>query len=186
MSLLKKGNLQELGEYLRKGANVDYQGVYEQSLLYVASWNGHIDVVRKLLDAGADVGKPSKYGVTPLHVSSHNGEKEVVKLLLENGADVAATDFYGDTPLHHAAVRSHNNDVIDLLVTGGSDDDKRNNRGETPLATAVELSNIAGIRQLVPVTKDSASLSRAYKFAVAKKDNDLVQLIREQEAFRGK
>ena len=59
------------------------------SSLYVASFNGHVEVIKLLLSYGADINdKRSDNGISSLFVASENGHVEVVKLLLSHGADV--------------------------------------------------------------------------------------------------
>jgi ankyrin repeat protein len=56
--------------------------------LYVASQNGHVEVVRLLIDAGALISQANNNGVTPLSVASAIGHVEVVRLLIDAGAMV--------------------------------------------------------------------------------------------------
>mmetsp|Transcript_34986 Transcript_34986/g.77147 ORF Transcript_34986/g.77147 Transcript_34986/m.77147 type:complete len:107 (-) Transcript_34986:16-336(-) len=59
----------------------------------MASYQGHLEVVRLLLEKGADTEAPGQDQATALHVASDQGHLEVVQLLL-------------DTPSHRLAWRS--------------------------------------------------------------------------------
>ena len=69
--------------------------------LYIASQNGHLEVVRLLIDAGADKDKARTDGATPLYIACQNGHLEVVRLLIDAGADKdKATTEWNNTTLH--------------------------------------------------------------------------------------
>ena len=55
--------------------------------LYVASWKGHGDVVRRLLTAGAQADRYHRDRATPLFVAAQEGHSAVVSVLLTAGAD---------------------------------------------------------------------------------------------------
>ena len=61
----------------QEGADV---GAYNNQALYLASNNGHLEVVRLLLDKGADVSACNNYA---LYLASRYGHLEVVELLKE-------------------------------------------------------------------------------------------------------
>ena len=63
--------------------------------LHLASYSGHLAVVRTLLDHGADVAAKAEFGGTSLHKASERGHPAVVQTLLDHGADVAARDNVG-------------------------------------------------------------------------------------------
>jgi ankyrin repeat protein len=86
--------------------------------LFIASSNGHIEVVKELLDSGANIEEKDNLGWTPLiwgiflqllnhfklfiyflFIASFNGHIKVVKELLERGANIEEKDNYGNTPL---------------------------------------------------------------------------------------
>ena len=68
---------------LGAGASVDQANNDGDTSLYIASQNGHVEVVRALVEAGASVDQANNDGRTPLFMASQNGHVEVVKALLE-------------------------------------------------------------------------------------------------------
>jgi ankyrin repeat protein len=74
---------------LKEGADVNKANNDGTSPLFVASCNGHCDVVEALLCGGADVNKARNDGMTPLIMASCNGHCDVVEALLRGGADVS-------------------------------------------------------------------------------------------------
>ena len=55
--------------------------------LYIASHEGHLEIVKVLIAGGGDVNKADKYGNTPVHVVSEYGHLEIVKVLISNNAN---------------------------------------------------------------------------------------------------
>ena len=59
--------------------------------LWIASTNGHFEIVRLLLAHGADKEKVGTWGAkhkhTPLIAASENGHLDIVRLLVEQGAN---------------------------------------------------------------------------------------------------
>ncbi|MCJ1375188.1 hypothetical protein MMC20_006422 [Loxospora ochrophaea] len=77
-----------------------------RSALYIASQNGHTNIVKTLLENGADVTiirdvdpMVSQLGDTALHAASLFGHGGVVKLLLDANAQVDALNAKSETPL---------------------------------------------------------------------------------------
>ena len=101
------GNLQGVRKLLREGANVNAQQNDGTSALIMASWKGHVEVVKALLlhdkvDVNA---RRTTDGVTALWMASQNGHVEIVKvLLMNNKVDVnARRTIDGLTPLYMAS-----------------------------------------------------------------------------------
>lgn len=79
----------------------DHKG---NSLLMLASYNGHVDTARMLLGRGADVDRRNDHGQTPLGGVAFKGQVDLVELLLQHGADVNANNGMGMTPVMFAAM----------------------------------------------------------------------------------
>ena len=107
-------------------------GSFGYTPLIIASYNGHLDVVRYLVEQGADIEKAVDYGDTPLIWASAEGPLEVVRYLLEQGADVNKTNDSGSTSLHMAAYHG-NLEMAKLLMVYGADLNARNNQGQLPI-----------------------------------------------------
>lgn len=136
---------------LEYGADVEGSS-FGASALDMAADRGFRGTVEVLLEHGANVeGSPNR-SQTPLHAAARKGHTEVVKLLLEAGADVNATDFQGATPLHSTSSPP----VVTLLLDHSADihaktkhSDFPVQHGMTPLALAVQQSNLVLVRLLV-------------------------------------
>jgi ankyrin repeat protein len=89
--------------------------------LYLASQQGHGQVVQAIIKAGGDVKAGTPNGTTPLMVAAASGEVDAVKALVDAGADVNAKDgVRAQTPIMYAAA-SNRAAVIELLVSKGAD-----------------------------------------------------------------
>ncbi|EQA64204.1 ankyrin repeat domain-containing protein [Leptospira alexanderi] len=117
------------------------------SALHLASYFGHLEIVKFLISSGANLGLTSKsklsYGNTALHSAVATGKKAVVELLLEKGADANALQNPGGiTPLHIAASRSGSDGIIQLLLKKGADKKIWSSEGKTPYTIALEKGNV--------------------------------------------
>ncbi|WP_277453523.1 ankyrin repeat domain-containing protein [Janibacter sp. DB-40] len=85
--MARAGRADELGVYLDAGAPVDLTDPSGNTLLMLAAYHGHADLVRTLARRGADVDALNDRGQAPLAGAVFKGEDEVVASLLEQGAD---------------------------------------------------------------------------------------------------
>ena len=96
-----------------------------ESALMMAALKGEMAGLRTLLARGAKVNQP---GWSALHyAASGTDASEAVRLLLEKGADVNAVSPNGSTPLMMAA-QYGSEDSVKLLLAGGADPKRRNQR----------------------------------------------------------
>ncbi|CAI8028798.1 Ankyrin repeat domain-containing protein 29, partial [Geodia barretti] len=85
----ERGDVEAVERLLSTSVNVNSRTEDEgHTALRLASWKGHVEVVRLLLKAGAAVFIPDKDGLSPLYVASQEGHSEVVDVLVKAGADV--------------------------------------------------------------------------------------------------
>jgi hypothetical protein len=111
---IEEGNLKEIREALRYGANPELP-VDDNHPLLNAAQNGHPNVVRLLIDNGADVNGGTFIIGTPLIAAANNGHTEVVKVLLERGADVCFKADGGTA--EEVAQRQGYKQIVELLET---------------------------------------------------------------------
>ncbi|KAJ4106218.1 hypothetical protein NW761_000086 [Fusarium oxysporum] len=87
--------------------------------LFVASYNGHTEVVKTLLEHGAETTLHvlNSHNISPLWAASFNGSSEIVKELLYHGAGktITTAGLGGETPLHAATTENHA-EVLKLLL----------------------------------------------------------------------
>ncbi|KAH8746439.1 ankyrin repeat-containing domain protein, partial [Hyaloscypha finlandica] len=56
-----------------------------RTLLYLATWKGHVKVIKLLLGNGANMAAAGPGGWTPLHLAIWKGHIKVIKLLSGSG-----------------------------------------------------------------------------------------------------
>jgi len=118
-----KGPIDEVKLLMKEGIDVNQAHKYGVTPLFIASQNGHTEVVSLLLaKEGVDVNQAQKDGATPLYIASQNGHTEVASLLLaKEGVNVNQAQKHGVTPLHVASRNGHTEVVSLLLAKEGID-----------------------------------------------------------------
>ncbi|KAK2559836.1 E3 ubiquitin-protein ligase MIB2 [Acropora cervicornis] len=124
--------------------------------LHIAAVNGYREIAEILLEQpGCSVNAVAIENQTPLHLAALRGYPDMAEVLLDHGADVNAAKDDGDTPLHlslkmELIFKYHMLDSLTLLglegrrsggeaavsrclLRYGTDVQRRNNSGETPL-----------------------------------------------------
>ena len=107
-------------------------------------------LVRWLVEQGADINTRDSYKRTPLHCRAMLHGREI-DVFLELNADIEAADTYGDTPLHFAAGSSYTHAMVKLLLQNGANVLAKNNKGETPLAYAMNRAQNINIIDLAVI-----------------------------------
>jgi hypothetical protein len=120
----------------------------ENTILYIASGNGNINIVETLLEGGADINKKNELGATPLFSAAIEGHVDIVMLLLDHGADVNCVSNDGYSSLHFAAQIGHIAVVKELLARGANIKNV-SNLGITPLFIAVAESKVPMVKLLL-------------------------------------
>ncbi|KAH9956329.1 ankyrin repeat protein [Russula compacta] len=73
--------------FLDHRADPNVQDRYGNAPLHVASWNGWLNGVQRLLGVGANVHVRDRFGRTPLQAVWGPNKDEISQLLLEHGAE---------------------------------------------------------------------------------------------------
>jgi hypothetical protein len=87
--------------------------------LIMASYKGHLEIVKYLVEIGADVNAKNDEGDTALMGAIYNDRLEIVKYLVEHGADVNAKTENGVTVLM-SATYNNNSEMVKFLVEHGA------------------------------------------------------------------
>jgi uncharacterized protein len=127
---------------------------------------GDIDQLERNLSWGSDVNKVGPEGLTPLHIAAQKGSLVMTKILVKHQANLESLDPQGHTPLLKAlisrnpivaeylvdsgakldpdkalhvtaALGSADRDVISFLLKQGASLDNLDDKGNTPLHSAI-------------------------------------------------
>ena len=107
LAATKAGDAEAIARLLDGGAAVDQTRGDGETLLWTASFEGHVNAGRLLLDRGASADHGDDYGQTPLWVACFKGRVEMTRLLLAHGADASRATKKGTTPLGIAQKQGH-------------------------------------------------------------------------------
>ena len=114
----KYGNLNKVNDCIVNGVPVEGQRDDSWRAIHVASFNGHIHIVKYLIEeCRADVNSKTNDGWTALHVASLQGHLEIVRYVVQDchvDANNTKTNF-GSTALHLASQNGHL-DIVQYLV----------------------------------------------------------------------
>ena len=88
---------------------------WEETPLYLAAKNGHIDCVILLHEAGADLQHSNWANKTPLHIAAKKGHFNILRYLISQEADLIVHDSAMRSPLETAFENLKPQEIIDLL-----------------------------------------------------------------------
>lgn len=150
---------------LDAGAGIERVDGFGKARLASAAFGHHSDAVDFLLGLGARADALDSQGGTPLHAICWQGEysnversracERIIRSLVAAGASVHARDLQGRTPMHQAAGGDMGNPTaIRTLLELGADADPVDDRGDTPLMSAVFESETECVRLLLAAGAD--------------------------------
>jgi hypothetical protein len=106
---VRGGHEEVVNLLLRAGAQANCENMLGTTPLMLASMEGHVALVRRLLPhlAVSDLERCYVGGRTALYYAAEEGSEEVIDLLLSHGAQGNIRDREGLTPLMQASYRGH-------------------------------------------------------------------------------
>jgi ankyrin repeat protein len=134
---------------LLKGADVNARGPDGATALLWASYNGDVDLVKRLIAAGADVNATNDFGAFALSEAAMTGSAPIIEALLKGGANVEATNKEGETALLEAARSGHVDAAKELLKAGADINVTEQWGGQSPLMWAAAQSQAEMVKFLI-------------------------------------
>ncbi|EAY04433.1 hypothetical protein TVAG_396190 [Trichomonas vaginalis G3] len=181
LSACSKGDLQLVKSLIEKGCDRDAINKDECNCLIIASYNGHLEIVKYLIGIGFDKNCQYKLnGSKAIHFASQNGHLEVVKYLISIGANPKEKDNDGWSPIHAASQNGHL-EVVKYLISIGADTKEKDNDGVTPIHAASQNGHLEVVKYLSsiganPKEKNNNGWSPIH-FAAKKGQFDVVEYL---------
>ena len=133
--------------------------------IHIASAEGHLSFVKKLIKYGVEVNSGDQGNMTALHWAAKEGKDIVCTYLLSVGADVnAAQDGHLSTPLIYANAMS----TCRLLIQYGASVNMADKAAWTPLHTAAFCKKFDKVKLLVEAGADINALTTKLENVVHK------------------
>jgi len=147
-SSIKSGNLPEINQLIRNGANINEVGSDGSTPLMYSIWHSKHEIWNKskraevskyLIESGADVKVKDGNKYDALLYAVDYRQNELIKILLDKGADIESTDYAGMTPLAKAVWQTSDVDSVKLLIKMGANVNAKNDEGQTILDFALAI-----------------------------------------------
>jgi hypothetical protein len=142
-------NLPRVNELISQGINIDrFDDDFIYTPLMLASKEGHLLIVKKLLEHGASVNKYSENHSTALLEAVIHERLSVVRELIARNANVNVVDSSYMSPLLHACDKD-NFEIFSVLITNGADINVSDELGFSPITKASFIGNLEMVRELI-------------------------------------
>ncbi|OXB60973.1 hypothetical protein ASZ78_001238 [Callipepla squamata] len=148
------------GEKISLVADVDNKN-QGRTALQIASYQGHLDVVKILLQAHATVNLRDEEGDTALHYAAFGNQADVARVLIAKGAGADLLNNAKCTALYVAVSQGFTEVVralcelnCDVNLPGRCDVNVKNNRNQTPLHLAIIQGHVGLVQLLVSEGSD--------------------------------
>ncbi|CAE7770391.1 ADK2 [Symbiodinium pilosum] len=141
------GEEEAVQDAIAAGVQVNARSHGGSTALFMASANGNVGIVRKLLDARASTDLANDAGNCPLHWASLNGHVEVVKMLIAARANANLKNDFQKRPFDEALSRSHSEICETLAAVTSFEDDIP---ADAEAAEAMDLIDSAAMHAVVP------------------------------------
>lgn len=158
------------------GLNANSRFEDSSTLMHVAAYHDHAELVSSLHQHGANIHAVDSRGQTPLHIAAAHGHSAVMSMLVTQGANLNAIDNAGNTPAHVAV--QNGMDAVELLRSRGADFTIRNNAGETAdvklikkMTSNLDITSKRALAIISLVTRETNPLTANAALVVAQNNN---------------
>ncbi|KAL0631774.1 hypothetical protein Q9L58_009364 [Maublancomyces gigas] len=148
LQAVMESDLAQVSLLLASGASIEESDGVGRTPLYIASRDGHTEIVQALLASGAQTEVPRDSGATPLYAAAENGHTETVQALLASGAHTEAARVSGSTALYVAAQNGHT-ETVQALLASGAQTEAAGVSGVTPLYIAAQRGHTEIVQALL-------------------------------------
>ncbi|XP_056284870.1 ankyrin repeat domain-containing protein 6-like [Pseudoliparis swirei] len=142
-----KGHADNVVQLINKGAKVAVTK-YGRSPLHLASYKGHIEVVRILLKAGCDLDIQDDGEQTALQRAAVVGNGDIISALIQEGCALDRPDKDGNAALHEVSWHGFSQSVK-ALVKAGANAHAKNKAGNTALHLACQNAHAQSCKVLL-------------------------------------
>ncbi|XP_012144276.1 uncharacterized protein LOC100882592 isoform X1 [Megachile rotundata] len=146
---LEEGNLENLKDCLKKGADINARDINSWTTLHFAARGSSSEIIKFILDHNFNPNIKDINGQNPLHIAAAHDRKNIVQFFIQK------TDLYiddkdnnGKTPLHIAA-ENGNKDAVEILLQNNANTNTQDIAGLTPLHSAVKNNHIDVVKILL-------------------------------------
>jgi ankyrin repeat protein len=168
---------------LKNTANVNKKNVFGETPFFHAMIIVSFATVEKVqcfVNYGAKLDDSDHWGNTILHNTARLGNLKIMKYLLLNhtgNVEIDAKDNMNCTPLMHAIWRKQNK-AVKFLLQNAANANVKNFKGNTPLHTAANLSNIYAVKMLLKYGASPWAENRDLKTALdCTMSEDIINII---------
>ncbi|GBN29049.1 Ankyrin-1 [Araneus ventricosus] len=112
---LSEGNMKNVEECVREGADIFGRDMKSTSCLHFSSKSSNIEAMEYSLKQGLDINCKDFTDRTALHIAAKFNRLKILEFLLNERASVNSRDIEGITPLHIAA-ESNNPEIVKFLL----------------------------------------------------------------------
>ena len=172
------GDVKGLERLLDRGSDPNTADAKGNTLLMIATREGHKDAVWTLIRRKANTNRRNQHGDTALMMASIRGDLEIGRMLLEFGN--AEVKHPGWAPIHYAAFYDKP-EMIRYLASKGADKNALAPNGYTALMLAARSGHTDAARALlfedVDVNARSPDGDTALRIARSRKHSEVAELL---------
>lgn len=185
LTAARRGNTKQLVGFLERGLSPDTVDEQGNTLLILATMEGHAKTVKALLNFRPDVSLRNTAGDNAIMIAALKGSTEIFDMLLAAGAPI---NNPGWSPLLYAAFEGHV-DIVDRLLASGADVNALSPNKSNALMVAARNGHIEVVRRLLATSIDLDQTNdrgqTAASWARSNGNTDIIDLIVAERRKRG-